>query len=49
MQLRVWHPDQLLDTAALTVQVQPVTALNVPTLIQPRTPRRARPDTGSTY
>lgn len=49
MQLRVWHPDQLLDTAAVAVQVQPVTAVNVPTLIQPRKPRRAPSDTGSTY
>lgn len=49
MQLRIWHPDQLLDTAAVAVQVQPVTAVNMPTLIQPRKPRRARSDTGSTY
>jgi plastocyanin len=49
MQLRVWHPDQLVDTAAVAVQVQPVTALSVPTLIQPRKPRRAQTDNGSTY
>jgi plastocyanin len=49
MQLRVWHPDQLLDTAAVTVQVQAVTAVSVPTLIQPRKPRRAAVESGSTY
>ena len=49
MQLRVWHPDQLLDTAAVAVQVLPVTAVNVPTLIQPRKPRRTRSETGRTY
>lgn len=49
MQLRVWHPDQLVDTAAVAVQVQPVTAVSVPTLIQPRKPRRAVVESGSTY
>ena len=43
MRLRVWHPDQLLDPAAITVQVQAVTAVNVPTQVQPRKARRAQP------
>lgn len=49
MQLRVWHADQLVDTAGVAVQVQPVTSVSVPTLIQPRKPRRVQPDAGSTY
>lgn len=49
MQLRVWHPDQLLDQATVAVQVQAVTAVNVPTLIQPRKPRRIQFDSGNTY
>ena len=49
MRLRVWHADQLLDPAAITVQVQAVTAVNVPTQVQPRKARRAQPETGTTY
>jgi plastocyanin len=49
MQLRVWHPDQLLDQASITVQVQAVTAINVPTQVQPRKPRRAAAEPSSTY
>lgn len=49
MRVRVWHPDQLLDTAAITVQVQAVTAINVPTQVQPRKARRVQFESGSTY
>lgn len=49
MQLRVWHPDQLVDQASVALQVQPVTTVNVPTLVQPRKPRRVQSDAGSTY
>ena len=49
MQLRVWHADQLLDQALVSVQVQPVTNVNVPTLIQPRKPRRIQFDSGNQY
>jgi plastocyanin len=41
MQLRIWHPYQLVDPAPLAVQVQPVTTLSVPTPVQPPKPRRA--------
>ena len=49
MQLRVWHPDQLLDQPSLTVQVQAVTTVNVPTQVQPRKPRRAPVESSNTY
>ncbi len=47
MRLRVWHADQLLDPAVVTVQVQAVTALNVPTQVQPRKARRATYDSSN--
>ncbi len=34
--LRVWHPDQVVEGAALPVQVQAVSALTVPTQVVPR-------------
>ena len=40
MRLRVWHPYQLLEPTPLTVQVQPVTTVSVPTAVQPPKPRR---------
>ncbi|MGM9425589.1 plastocyanin [Hydrogenophaga sp. MI9] len=49
MQLRVWHADQLVDQANVAVQVQPVTSVSVPTLIQPRKPRRVQFDSGNQY
>ncbi|MGS5085500.1 cupredoxin domain-containing protein [Hydrogenophaga sp. A37] len=49
MSLRVWHPDQLIDQAAITVQVQAVTTVNVPTQVQPRKARRVQFESGSTY
>ena len=49
MQLRIWHADQLVDQASVAVQVQPVTSVNVPTLIQPRKPRRIQFDSGNQY
>jgi hypothetical protein len=38
--LRVWHPDQLVEAAPTALNVTPLTALNVPTQVQPR---RRRP------
>ncbi|MCD6667335.1 MAG: plastocyanin [Hydrogenophaga sp.] len=38
--IRVWHADQLVDTAAVDVTVQALTVASVPTQI---TPRRRRP------
>ena len=49
MRLRVWHPDQLVEQAATTIEVQPVTALNVPTQIQPRRTRRTTQEPPSVY
>jgi plastocyanin len=49
MRLRVWHPDQLVEQTAITIEVQPVTALSVPTQIQPRRARRAAQQTPSVY
>jgi len=49
MRLRVWHPDQLVEQAATTIEVQPVTALNVPTQIQPRRARRVTHEAPSVY
>ena len=49
MRVRVWHADQLLDTAAVTVQVQAVTAVNLPTQVQPRKARRVQSESGNTY
>lgn len=49
MRLRVWHPDQLVEQAATTIEVQPVTALSVPTQIQPRRARRVTNETLSVY
>jgi plastocyanin len=49
MRVRVWHPDQLLDPAAITVQVQAVTAVNVPTQVQPRKARRVQTAPSDTY
>jgi len=34
--LRVWHADQLVDLPVTAVQITPVTALSVPTSVQPR-------------
>ncbi len=34
--LRIWHADQLLDTAATPVNITPVSAIQVETRIQPR-------------
>jgi plastocyanin len=34
--LRVWHADQLVDLPVTAVQIMPVTALSVPTPVQPR-------------
>jgi plastocyanin len=38
--LRVWHGEQLIDPAPLALNITPVTALSVPTQVQPR---RRRP------
>jgi plastocyanin len=34
--LRIWHPEQIVETAATPVTVIPVTALSLPTQVQPR-------------
>lgn len=38
--LRVWHPEQLVEAAPKPIVVTPLTALSVPTRIQPRKRRR---------
>lgn len=49
MRLRIWHPDQLVEAAPLIIDVKSVTALNVPTQIQPRRARRATQEAPSVY
>jgi plastocyanin len=34
--LRIWHPEQLVEAAATPVTITQVTALNLPTQVQPR-------------
>lgn len=49
MRLRIWHPDQLVESAPLIVDVKSITSLNVPTQIQPRRARRVTHEAPSVY
>lgn len=47
--LSVWHPDLLVEPAAIPIDVRPVTAVSVPTQIQPRRARRVAHETAPVY
>lgn len=49
MRLRIWHPDQLVESAPLIIDVKAITSLNVPTQIQPRRARRVTHEAPSVY